>query len=541
MPLKLTTRKTKIVATLGPSSVPKIRELIQSGVNVFRLNFSHIYDPETQTPIIQTIRQVSAELCKPVAILGDLGGPKIRCNAFQPAVTEILLVSGSTVVLDASNDPCSEGRITTTVASLVLSLQPDHRVLIDDGAMQLKMTRRLSPSSIELLVVVGGHLKPHKGINVPDIRLDVPALTEKDKLDAVYMWDHRLDYVALSFVQVASDVQQLLDLFEILRLRPRLDGVDTSSITNISSGSLETGVEPEYGEEFPQLPWRPLIISKIEKPQALDVIDEIIAVTDGIMVARGDLGVEISLERVPIIQKMLIRKANAAEKPVITATQMLESMIHSPFPTRAEVSDVANAVLDGTDAVMLSGECAVGDYPVETVQMMSNICQNAESGDDFMQQPAMKHWESTKTIQQLTLGHPIANAAVSASDEARAVALIVFTYTGDMAHFVSKRRPIRPIIAVTHKEFMYRRLALLYGVFPVLSTALLNNSSTPSLSMTADQLYHYTEQDITNHGLMETLGLLSGSVVTYCAGFHGPWPALSYTVKLSLFKSSISI
>nr|KAJ3418174.1 hypothetical protein HK105_000244 [Polyrhizophydium stewartii] len=362
----LHTRRTKIVATLGPASVPKIRQLIQAGVNVFRLNFSHVTDPETQTPIIETIRRESDDLKIPVAILGDLGGPKIRCNGFK-GCDSIPLVAGSTVRLVTSDEPGSPGVITTNVAVLVSEIQPGHRVLLDDGTMRLVMERRISETEVEMKVVVGGTLKPHKGINVPDMRLAVPALTEKDRRDAMFMWDHQLEYVALSFVQIASDVQALLDLFR--ELRPR-----RSSVGSLRSSAESLRSNP--GEEIPQRPWRPLIISKIEKPQALDSIDGIIAVSDGIMVARGDLGVEVSLERVPLIQKTLIRKANMAEKPVITATQMLESMINAPVPTRAEVSDVANAVMDGTDAVMLSGECAVGQFPVETVEMVS-ITQDA--------------------------------------------------------------------------------------------------------------------------------------------------------------------
>ncbi|KAJ1328679.1 hypothetical protein BSLG_010032 [Batrachochytrium salamandrivorans] len=250
----------------------------------------------------------------------------------------------------------------------------------------------------------------------------MPAVTDKDFKDATYMWDHRFDFIALSFVQVAADVQVLLDLFETFRKTRNEVTIDTS----------------------------------------IDASD-IYACTVG-----GD------------------------EKPVITATQMLESMINSPVPTRAEVSDVANAVLDGTDA-------------------MSSICQHAEAGDDFMQQPAMMEWNSCKVKHLQTLGHPIADAAIAAAHEAHACALIVFTYTGDMAYFVSKRRPNHPIVAITHRMFLYRRLALLY------------------------ELYLRTQADVSDHGLAATLGIHAGNIVVYCAGFHGPWPALSYTVKISIF------
>ncbi|KAJ1328831.1 hypothetical protein BSLG_009875 [Batrachochytrium salamandrivorans] len=381
---------------LGPASVSKIPELILAGVNVFRLNFSHIIDPETQTPIIHAIRSAAMSLHKPVAILGDLGSTKIRCNGFKAPTTEIPLVVGTTVILEATEDLCETGRITTCVLPL---------------------------TSVEMLVVVGGNLKPHKGINVPDMRLNMPAVTDKDFKDATYMWDHRFDFIALSFVQKNRNE---------VTIDTSIDASDIYACTVGGDG------------EPPHLPWRPFIISKIEKPQALDAIDDIIALSDGIMVAR--------------------------EKPVITATQMLESMINPPVPTRAEVSDVANAVLDGTDAVMLSGECAVGKYLIETVSIMSSICQHAEAGDDFMQQPVMMEWNSCKVKHLQALRHPIADAAIAAAHEAHACALIVFTYTGDMAYFVSKRRPNHPIVAITHRMFLYRRLALLYGVFPVLSS-----------------------------------------------------------------------
>ncbi|KAJ1339988.1 hypothetical protein BSLG_005314 [Batrachochytrium salamandrivorans] len=431
----LASRKTKIVATLGPASVSKIPELILA---------------ETQTPIIHAIQSAAMSLHKPVAILGDLGGPKIRCNGFKAPTTEIPLVAGTTVILEATEDLCETGRITTCVLPL---------------------------TSAEMLVVVGGNLKPHKGINVPDMRLNMPAVTDKDFKDATYMWDHRFDFIALSFVQVAADVQVLLDLFETFRKTRNEVTIDTSiDASDIYACTVDGDGDP------PHLPWRPFIISKIEKPQALDAIDAIIALSDGIMVARGDMGVEISLERVPIIQKMLIHKENAAEKPVITATQMLESMINSPVPTRAEVSDVANAVLDGTDA-------------------MSSICQHAEAGDDFMQQPAMMKWNSCKVKHLQALRHPIADAAIAAAHEVHACALIVFTYTGDMAYFVSKRRPNHPIVAITHRMFLYRRLALLYGVFPVLSTALPQNGHSLDTPMSTEELYLRTQADVSDHGL----------------------------------------
>ncbi|KAH6581444.1 hypothetical protein BASA60_002413 [Batrachochytrium salamandrivorans] len=408
----LASRKTKIVATLGPASVSKIPELILA---------------ETQTPIIHAIRSAAMSLHKPVAILGDLGGPKIRSNGFKAPTTEIPLVVGTIVILEATEDLCETGRIITCVLPLVSELQPEHRVLIDDGTMQLKMTRRQKSDSVEMLVVVGGHLKPHKGINVPDMCLNMPAVTDKDVKDATYMWDHRFDFIALSFVQVAADVQVLLDLFETFRKTRNEVTIDTSiDASDIYACTVDGDGEP------PHLPWRPFVISKIEKPQALDAIDDIIALSDGIMVARGDLGVEISLKRVPIIQKMLIHR-QCCREPVITATQMLESMINS------------------------------------------------------------------------------------------------------------KRRPNHPIVAITHRMFLYRRLALLYGVFPVLSTALPKNGHSLDTPMSTEELYLRTQADVSDHGLAATLGIHAGILLFIVQGSMVPWASIVLHCKnIDILKSNYS-
>ncbi|KAI8805159.1 Pyruvate/Phosphoenolpyruvate kinase-like domain-containing protein [Cladochytrium replicatum] len=549
-------RKTKIVATLGPASIPKIRELIVAGVNCFRLNFSHITDPESQTPIVEEIRKASRELNIPVAILGDLGGPKIRCNDFGD-LPSIPLVTSSTIRLVASTNPGDTSTITTPIAPILRVLEPSHRVLLDDGALVLRVSRRISESEVECVVVVGGTLKPHKGINVPDVKLDVPAVTEKDKRDAKYMFRMRMEYVALSFVQTPEDVQLLLELFrEYAAEEAKERKVGNEGVASAASESEEH--EEDLEEDF-----RPHIISKIERPQALDCIDDIIRVTDGIMVARGDLGVEVSLEQVPVIQKILIRKTNLAEKLVITATQMLESMINSVTPTRAEVSDVSNAVLDGTDAVMLSGETAVGQHVIETVKMMSSICQSAESGALYMQPRPLKADEDDVVRRLLRGGpvsefaEPVADAAVAAAKEAKASAIIVFTTSGDMPTYISKRRPTCPIIAITPTPSIQRRLSLLYGIFPILSTAMRLRSLTVTggvaklkegenpdhkhthhrvpLNRNTDVIYAQSERDI-----IQACGeniVQPGAVVVYCAGYHGPWPGLSNTLKLARFGS----
>ncbi|KAJ3148363.1 hypothetical protein HDU86_007472 [Geranomyces michiganensis] len=545
-------RRTKIVGTLGPASVPKIKELIEAGINVFRLNFSHVENPDEQTPIIKEIRKQSQALKTPVAILADLGGPKVRCNDFKPGPT-ITLKTGATVALRASSESGSPGVITTKITRIVEQLSPGHRVLLDDGNIALRVKSRVSDTELTCEILVGGELRSHKGINVPDILLDVPALTDKDKRDAQYAYGQRVDYLALSFVQKPADVVELKDLMKTWTV----DAAELRAVDDEGYAILEKD-------------WRPRLILKIEKPQALDVIDELIAVGDGIMVARGDLGVEVSLERVPVIQKMLIRKANAAGKPVITATQMLESMINSPVPTRAEVSDVANAVFDGTDgnilpnfaflpsfvinlcvlriplAVMLSAECATGMFPVETVTMMGNICERAEDGAGYMQAaPIGAKMPGRFSRGRSEYARPIADAAVAAAAEADSSAIIVFTALGDMAVYVSKRRPNRPVITVTSTQSVYNRLALYYGLYPMLTTALnggaasASSSTSPTASTAAiphstDYIYAHTERDILG-GIGPRIGLKQGDSVLFCAGMHPHWPALSSSLKMARF------
>ncbi|KAJ3105201.1 hypothetical protein HDU97_008355 [Phlyctochytrium planicorne] len=549
-------RKTKIVGTLGPASIPKIRELIQAGINVFRLNFSHVSDPETQSPIVDTIRAESRDLGLPVAILGDLGGPKIRCNTFKNG--SIPLTKGQIVRVIHSDGQGTDGEIHTSIPQIVRVIEVGHRILLDDGSIALRVKERVSLDEIKCEVLVGGELKSKKGINVPDMKVDLPALTDKDKVDAAFIYKKRLDYIALSFVQKPEDVQDLLNLFE------KLKNEETASSP---AGSFDPHDDLEED-------WRPNIIAKIEKPQALDTIDEIIAISDGIMVARGDLGVECSLEQVPLIQKTLIRKTNAAEKPVITATQMLESMINSPVPTRAEVSDVANAVFDGTDAVMLSAECATGQFPLETVRMMASICKNSEAGNAIMNPKHINTAELTvyrglyhkRKVSEFA--HSIADAAVAAADEANATAMVVFTTSSEMAVFVSKRRPRMSIIAVTPTGSIYRRLALFYGVYPVLSNGLrvpLGKGKVSKLKsdndgddvaavaaaasheslkgelgvpLNTDAILALTERDIMTSPSAKLTPLKEGDPVVFCAGFHHPFPGLSNTIKMARFGES---
>ncbi|KAJ3342420.1 hypothetical protein HDU83_006093 [Entophlyctis luteolus] len=578
-------RRTKIVATLGPASVPKIRQLIKAGVNVFRLNFSHVSDPETQRPVIDSIRKESASLCLPVAILGDLCGPKIRCNTFSPTPS-IQLVPKSIVRLVHSSEPGNENTITTSISEIVGVIQVGHRVLLNDGNLKLIVTERVSQDEVLCEVVVGGELKAKKGINVPDLLIALPALTDKDREDARFMYKMRLDYVALSFVKHGQDVRDLLDVFDELSQEESL-AIKTDPTAPDLSGVPASDLEED---------WRPHIIAKIETPHSLKNIDEIIHFADGIMVARGDLGVECSLEQVPLIQKTLIRKTNAADKPVITATQMLESMISAPVPTRAEVSDVANAVFDGTDAVMLSAECATGDFPVETVEMMASICQNAEAGARLLDKgkgftvTMYKHDKDNEVFlggskHVSRFAHCIADAAVAAATEGSATAMLVFTTTSEMAIFCSKRRPRMPIIAITPTGSISRRLALHFGVHPMISSGLKISTPRGSVSLlrhenaeiptvpqdhfnsddganevgeglatgsrsnsagivapqlrNTDAILALTERDVINSAAAHIIGLKSGDTVCYCAGFHGPFPGLSNTIKMSQFGDSM--
>jgi len=558
------TRKTKIVATLGPASIDKIRELMLAGVNIFRMNFSHITEYSAQIPIIREIRKVSKELKISVAILGDLCGPKIRNNGFKDRES-IPLKKGQILQLKASTELGDENTICMNTPQIIKQLEPEHRVLLDDGNISLRVLKRISEDTLEVEVLAGTELKARKGINVPDILVDIPALTEKDKRDAKFIWDQRLDFIALSFVQRRQDVQDLIDLMgefrkeeeEKKKIYPPL-GIPVDSLNDYDYDFLME--EVKLSDK-----WRPMVVSKIEKPQALDEIDEIIEVSDAIMVARGDLGVECQLEKVPIVQKDLIRKVNGAEKPVITATQMLESMIVNPVPTRAEVSDVANAVYDGTDAVMLSGECAAGAYPIESVKMMSSICRYAEENKDYMAKVELDLIEKTGINARRKTPSPfinaIADSAVTAAEEANASAVIVYTDTGDTCHMIAKRTRSLNVIAITSNSHVYRKLTVLRGVHPILIN--FNKSLNCNTNVESDiqnnnnqiMVSLLNQLNINNTDLLNTDAILArteneiikrhptwlnvGDKVVICAGYHGLLPGLCNTVKLSFFGDAI--
>lgn len=415
-------RRTKIVATVGPAceSMEMLGSLMQTGVDVFRLNFSH-GDHAAKAVVIRTIRELSLQYKHAVAILGDLQGPKIRTGLMVGGGME--LVAGSEVTVTTRAVQGQDGVIPTVYQGLPHDVGPGDRILLDDGLMELRVLG-VEGQDVRCRVVSGGLLKDRKGMNLPGAKVSAPALTEKDREDLEFCMKEELDYVALSFVREASDVSELKEI--------------------LKSNDSELRV-----------------IAKIEKPEAVTNFDAILAVSDGIMVARGDLGVEINPEKVPLIQKRIIRSCNQAGKPVITATQMLESMVNNPRPTRAETSDVANAILDGTDAIMLSAETASGKYPIEAVSMMVQVAHDVE-GD-----PQLKNQVFHPLVQQDGLQHlaeVIGQAACRVAENVGASAILAFTQTGSTAALVSKYRPSLPILAVTPSRKVRRRMALYAGV-----------------------------------------------------------------------------
>ena len=422
--------RTKIVCTIGPAcrSTKVLEQLMAAGMNVARLNFSHGTHSE-HGELITTIRHISSTLGQPIAIIQDLSGPKIRIG--QIAAGSVHIESGASLILTTRQVRGDEHEISVTYSDLPKDLSPGDTLLLSDGALELEVVETTS-EDIKCRVQIGGLLSSHKGINVPTNSIKAPALTDKDRDDVAFGIQHDVDYVALSFVRKASDVLEAKRFIE------------------------------ERGGAIP-------LIAKIEKHEALSNIDEIIEVADGIMVARGDLGVETPLEKGPLVQKLLIEKSNLAGKPVITATQMLLSMVDRPRPTRAEVTDVANAVLDGTDALMLSEETAIGTYPVESVAMMARIAEDAESGfpfDSWMQRSDAKR---VKLLEE-SVGH----AACDLAEQINAASIITFTHSGSTARLLSKNRPRQPILAPTPSENTYRRLALVWGVVPILSEIATN-------------------------------------------------------------------
>jgi pyruvate kinase len=411
-------RRTKIVATIGPaSSPPDVLAQLMQVIDGARLNFSH-GTREEHAERARTIRAAQDESGRAVALIADLQGPKLRVGELSGPM---VLVRGDDVTI-AGEDGAHDGDLPILPAVLGSVLQPGYDVLIDDGAVRLRVGK-VERGRASCEVLVGGMVTSHKGVNLPGVPLPIPSLTKKDIDDLQFALELGCDFVALSFVRSASDVQALKTLIE-------------------ASGSTAH------------------VIAKIEKAEAVVVLDEILHYADAVMVARGDLGVEIGVAEVPLLQKRIILRALEHGKPVITATQMLESMIHAPEPTRAEASDVANAVLDGTSAIMLSGETAIGDFPVESVAYMDRIARAVEPSLDY------RH-EIPEAEERPTIGQAMSNAACDIAEALGAKALVVPTFTGRTASAVARLRPRRPIIGLTHHHHSLQHMALEWGVTPV--------------------------------------------------------------------------
>ncbi|HWO88999.1 MAG TPA: pyruvate kinase [Gemmatimonadales bacterium] len=413
-------RRTKIVATLGPaSSTPEtIATLVEAGMDVARINASH-GTAEQRAELIRMVRAASEAAGRPVAVLLDLQGPRIRVGSLRKAID---LVPDTTVVF-APEAVAQPGEIPTTYRELADDVSVGARILLDDGLLACEVTR-VAPPRVEARVIYGGKLKSNKGMNLPGVQVSAPPLTDKDKADAAFAAQHDVDFVALSFVRRAEDIAALREL----------------------------------------VPKTTRVIAKIEKDTALADADRIIEAADGIMVARGDLGVELPFEEVPLVQKRLIRKAIEHRRPVITATQMLESMVQNPRPTRAEASDVANAILDGTDAVMLSAETAAGQYPREAIEAMDRIIREMEKHELGIRRRESR--ESTEDLPART-EHAVAAAAVAAARMLHAPIIVCFTKSGFSVRVVSAARPPMPILGVTEEPKVYRQLALNWGVIPL--------------------------------------------------------------------------
>lgn len=418
-------RKTKIVCTIGPSSENEntFKELVLNGLNVARLNFSHGTHEEHKVKI-DVIKKVRETLGTSTAIMLDTKGPEIRTRDFENGVAE--LTKGQEFVLTTRNILGNNKIASVTYEDFARDIKEGNIILIDDGLISLEVIEVINDTDLKCIVKNGGTIKNKKGINVPNVHINLPALTQRDIDDIKFGIEQGVDYIAASFIRKADDV------IAIRRI-----------------------LEDENADEI-------MIISKIENRQGVENIDEIIEVTDGIMVARGDLGVEIPAEEVPLVQKMLIKKCNDAGKPVITATQMLDSMMRNPRPTRAEVSDVATAIFEGTDAIMLSGETASGSYPVEAVQTMARIAEMIEGSLDF--EDILK----TKTVSLTnSITDSISFATCRTCMDLKASAIISATSSGYTAAAVSKYRPVAPIIAATESEQVMRKLSIYWGVYPI--------------------------------------------------------------------------
>jgi pyruvate kinase len=436
-----------------------MRDLMRLGMDVARLNFSHGTHAD-HAHNIERLRRAAEREGRTVCILQDLQGPKIRTGPLERH-EPVMLKSGSVVTITPDDVPGTDTRISTTFPDLARELTPGARILLSDGLIELRV-RGVEGDDVLCDVLNGGMLGEHKGINLPGVALSIPALTTKDRKDLEFGLKHGVDAVALSFVRTAADVNMVKQIVA------------------------------SHHKDIP-------VIAKLEKPQAIDHLEEILEASDGVMVARGDLGVEMAPEKVPVIQKHVIRRAAAWRKPVITATQMLESMIENPRPTRAEASDVANAVFDGTDAVMLSAETASGQYPRESVSIMSRIVVEAECNTgDF------EHTRRRRDHRGLSVAETICESIAHAAEDLPMGAIAVFTETGNTARMISKHRPKAAIYAFTHATPVVNRMNLYWGVHPVRCRQ----------ARSAEQMVTMAEQDLVGRGLLkprDVLGVVAGT------------------------------
>ncbi len=450
-PMEKIQKRTKIVATLGPASrdPEMIRSLVLSGANVFRLNFSH-GSPKEHSETIDAIRKVAKDLDQHIAVLQDLPGPKVRTGKFADGQTSIVLERGKAFQLTTQDTAGTPERVAVSYHDLPADVAVGKRLYLQDGAITLRILDK-SATEINTVVEVGGELRPQQGINYPDGTLNVSAVSDRDLELLAFGLEKDVDYVAVSFVRSADDIHRVKQFMR------------------------ERGKAPH-------------VLAKIEKHEALDDIDNIVAAADGIMVARGDLGIEVPLEQVPMIQKDLIARCNRASKPVVTATQMLESMTFNSRPTRAETTDVANAILDGTDAVMLSGETARGQYPMEAVRVMAEIAREVEKQYPHEVLQLRRLEGATRDIAT-----SIAEAATRSSAELRLPYIVTGTTTGNAAHHISAFRPKAQIIALTPMPEVARRLALLWGIESILIERYAS----------IDVLLHIMEQRMLAEGLAD--------------------------------------
>ncbi|MCM3704774.1 MULTISPECIES: pyruvate kinase [Cytobacillus] len=455
-------RKTKIVCTIGPASesVEKLTQLIEAGMNVARLNFSH-GDFVEHGQRIQNIREASAKTGKTVAILLDTKGPEIRTNNMVDGAIE--LRAGENIIISMNEVEGTAEKFSVTYAGLIDDVDTGSKILLDDGLIGLEVTKiDKANSEIYTKILNSGTLKNKKGVNVPGVSVNLPGITEKDAQDIIFGIEQGVDFIAASFVRRATDVLEIRQLLE------------------------------EHNASYIN------IIPKIENQEGVDNIEEILEISDGLMVARGDLGVEIPAEEVPLVQKQLIKKCNAQGKPVITATQMLDSMQRNPRPTRAEASDVANAIFDGTDAIMLSGETAAGSYPVEAVQTMHNIASRAESALDHKEILSNRSKDNEHNITD-AIGESVAHTALNLDVNA----IITPTESGHTARMISKYRPKAPIVAVTSNDHVSRRLSLTWGVYPQIGQK----------AATTDDMLDIAVEESLNSGIVA-----SGDLVVITAG-----------------------